>query len=155
MITVSFAMERNPAKKLNSTDKLREFLAEAKILREVRHPNVVQFFGIFLDATQQPAVPLIIMEFMDGSLDLILQTHSFPKEQLITFVSDTLQGMVCLESKNVIHCDLAARNILVKQDGNGFKAKVGDFGMGKVSSSKVYYSKDSQMPIKVRSCCSC
>jgi hypothetical protein len=34
-------------KKLKDMSKLKEFLDEAKLLKELKHPHMVQFFGIF------------------------------------------------------------------------------------------------------------
>ena len=38
----------------------------------------------------------------------------------------------------VVHCDLAARNILIAE---GFVLKIGDFGMARDVSEKEYYRK--------------
>lgn len=93
----------------------------------------------------------IVMEFMNqGSLQDLLQRGSNNRTpaQLAKMVFQTLQGMVYLESKNVIHCDLAARNLLVNDSKDGYNVKVGDLGMGKATSTSVYYSKDSKFPVK-------
>lgn len=37
--------------------------------------------------------------------------------------------MKYLESKKVIHCDLALRNLLVREDEQSFIVKVSDFGL--------------------------
>lgn len=134
-------------KKLNDPERVKEFLAEAKLLQSLRHPNIVQFFGIYMDGE----TPLLVMEFMNkGSLQNLLQIQGdkLTPKQLEQAVIDTLKGMAFLESKNVIHCDLATRNLLVASKDQDFIVKVGDFGMGKVTSSKAYYSKDSKFPVK-------
>ena len=38
----------------------------------------------------------------------------------------------------IVHCDLAARNILIAE---GFVLKIGDFGMARDVSEKEYYRK--------------
>lgn len=138
-------------KKLNSSENIQQFLSEAKMLQQLRHPNIVQFFGIFL---HDDLKPILVMEFMEkGSLLDLLQTEgdTLSPEQLQMMCCDTLQGMMYLESKNIIHRDLAARNLLIRLNAEGqYVVKVADFGMGKISSTSVYYAKDSQMPVKVR-----
>ena len=53
-----------------STTKLDEFQAETKVLAELKHPNVVQYFGIFNDNSTY----YIVMEFSEkGSLDLFVR----------------------------------------------------------------------------------
>ncbi len=84
-----------------------------------------------------------------GSLKDYLERHPTIKtEQQIEIVKDIVRGMAYLEHYKVIHGDLAARNILLTNYKDTLIAKVGDFGMGKVSSNSVYYSKDSKIPAK-------
>ena len=49
----------------------------------------------------------------------------------------------CCDSIQIVHCDLAARNILIAE---GFMLKIADFGMAK-SVEKDYYRKSSQVSI--------
>ena len=55
-----------------------------------------------------------------------------------------------LETNNIVHRDLALRNILVAKDNNGkYLIKISDFGMSRLVE-KGYYKTDSDtlMPIK-------
>lgn len=48
--------------------------------------------------------------------------------------------MIYLKSKNIVHRDLAGRNILVSQDQSGaFFAKISDFGLAREVNDKEYY----------------
>jgi serine/threonine protein kinase len=90
------------------------------------------------------------MEYVNqGSLNHFLQ-NSDPKPSIQTLKNlahQALCGMEYLESKQVIHCDLAARNLLVKKLPQGeLIAKVSDFGMGKILQSSSYYVKNYQLP---------
>ena len=42
----------------------------------------------------------------------------------------------------IVHCDLAARNILI---GDGFTLKISDFGMARDVSGKEYYRKSQKV----------
>ena len=54
--------------------------------------------------------------------------------------------MAYLEEYNFIHCDLAARNILV---GEGNSCKVADFGLARVIKEDIYSPKEgTKFPIK-------
>ncbi|XP_051763666.1 megakaryocyte-associated tyrosine-protein kinase isoform X3 [Ctenopharyngodon idella] len=57
-------------------------------------------------------------------------------------MTDVCEGMEHLESKKLLHRDLAGRNILVSEDG---VAKISDFGLAKVSSTA---TDNSKLPIK-------
>ena len=55
----------------------------------------------------------------------------------------------------IVHCDLAARNILIAE---GFVLKIGDFGMARDVSEKEYYRKQGvrdpvQITDKILNCC--
>lgn len=61
-----------------------------------------------------------------GSLDKLLtnSTNSLTIHQLLTFAYDIAAGMSLLEQKGVVHCDLAARNVLVSSENNMLHGKV-------------------------------
>jgi serine/threonine protein kinase len=60
--------------------------------------------------------------------------------------------MQYLESENLIHRDLALRNLLVAEcvtPNKRFVVKVGDFGLSKALTTASYYKSDSSpLPIK-------
>jgi serine/threonine protein kinase len=57
--------------------------------------------------------------------------------------------MAYLESKKIIHRDLALRNTLVTKAEDEYKLKVTDFGLSRVAETGVYQSSSYLMPIKV------
>ena len=57
--------------------------------------------------------------------------------------SDTAKGMAYLESETVVHKDLAARNVLIAENGD---AKVCDFGLAHDIRPKT--AMDEKLPIK-------
>jgi predicted Ser/Thr protein kinase len=110
-----------------------EFLSEVKILANLPpHPNVVQVFGISVDGSK----PMIIMEYCPGGClaDLLFSSKApvFTNDQKIELVKEIARGVFHLHRHNIIHGDLAARNILLTSDK---QPKITDFGMSKVISS--------------------
>ncbi|XP_023810887.1 ephrin type-A receptor 8 isoform X5 [Oryzias latipes] len=106
----------------------RDFLAEASIMAQFDHPNVIHLEGVVTHS--KPA--MIITEYMEnGSLDSFLRRHDgqFTIIQLVGLLRGIAAGMTYLSDLGYIHRDLAARNILVNSN---LVCKVSDFGLSRV-----------------------
>ncbi|XP_029947175.1 ephrin type-A receptor 8 isoform X5 [Salarias fasciatus] len=106
----------------------RDFLAEASIMAQFDHPNVIRLEGV---VTHSKPV-MIITEYMEnGSLDSFLRRHDgqFTVIQLVGLLRGIAAGMTYLSDLGYIHRDLAARNILVNSN---LVCKVSDFGLSRV-----------------------
>jgi len=82
---------------------LQQFLAEAAVMTELRHPHLVQLIGVSLD--EKPV--FIITEFMEkGSLLDYLRSRGravIQKQDQLGFARDVADGMAYLEHKDLIH----------------------------------------------------
>lgn len=104
------------------------FLKELEILVSLRHPNVVQFYGVGLLEFSDIQDLYLVMEFVENGS--VLEWFKFKgKNTLLKDKIDILisaaKGLVYIHSLNLIHGDIAARNILIDSTG---KAKITDFG---------------------------
>jgi predicted Ser/Thr protein kinase len=110
-----------------SKSKLEEFLHEMKLITKLPpHPNVVQVYGVCLDNTS----PVIVMEYCEnGSLDNIIYKQNLDRKKIFDIIKQIANGMLHIHKHDIVHCDLAARNILLT---SSFHAKISDFGMAKV-----------------------
>ena len=99
---------------------MQQFLAEAEILKQYDHPNIVQLLGV---CTDKEPVYYIVMELMPGGNFLHFLRNSAKQTiyQLTKYALDAAQGMEYLASKNCIHRDLAARNCLVGENNEVLK----------------------------------
>lgn len=78
------------------------------------------------------------MEYLTlGSLHDYIHEPSNPIDAKIAVKLgfDIVKGMAHLHDNNIIHCDLAARNLLLQQEGELLRAKVTDFGLDICNSS--------------------
>ena len=109
----------------------KEFMDEVNILSKLDNPFIVKFIGA---CTTTPNL-CIVLEYMQMSLHEALHVDcadiaDFTDEDRLMMITQTLTGLEYLHSKDVAHCDIKSRNILIDHDGEKFTvAKVTDFGL--------------------------
>ncbi|OJD35955.1 ste ste11 protein kinase [Diplodia corticola] len=99
---------------------------EIGLLRELKHPNIVQYLGSNSDETHLN----IFLEYVPGgSVATMLVNYGPLLEPLVAnFVRQILTGLAYLHSKEIIHRDIKGANILVDNKG---RVKISDFGISK------------------------
>lgn len=124
-----------------------EFLVEAELMKNMRHPNLVQLLGV---CTREAPI-YIITEFMTKG-NLLDYLRNCDHDQINGFVLMYMATQICsamsyLESRNYIHRDLAARNCLVSDN---HLVKVADFGLTRrVQPGDIYTAHvGAKFPIK-------
>ncbi|CDQ88947.1 unnamed protein product [Oncorhynchus mykiss] len=128
------------------TMEVEEFLKEAAVMKEIKHPNLVQLLGV---CTREPPF-YIITEFMTHG-NLLDYLRECNREEvnavvLLYMATQISSAMEYLERKNFIHRDLAARNCLV---GENHLVKVADFGLSRLMTGDTYTAHaGAKFPIK-------
>ncbi|XP_008054833.1 tyrosine-protein kinase ABL1 [Carlito syrichta] len=128
------------------TMEVEEFLKEAAVMKEIKHPNLVQLLGV---CTREPPF-YIITEFMTygNLLDYLRECNRQEVNAVVLLYMATQisSAMEYLEKKNFIHRDLAARNCLV---GENHLVKVADFGLSRLMTGDTYTAHaGAKFPIK-------
>ena len=123
----------------------KDFLAEAQIMKKLRHPKLIQLYAV---CTHEEPIYIITELMKNGSLLQFLQdkgkTMKLP--QLIDMAAQVASGMAFLEKQNYIHRDLAARNVLV---GDNNIVKIADFGLARIIKEDEYEARvGARFPIK-------
>jgi len=110
---------------------VRRFLVEGRAALQVRHPNVVELYDVFLDR----GVYYLAMEYCPGgSLDERLAARPLTLRNALTIMDQVCAGLAHTHSRGIVHCDIKPANILFGADG---QAKVTDFGIAHVSPTAV------------------
>ncbi|KAL5566942.1 hypothetical protein UlMin_030106 [Ulmus minor] len=120
---------------------LDEFKREVRIMRRLRHPNIVLFMG----AVTRPPHLSIITEFLPrGSLYRIIHRPlcQIDEKRRIKMALDVARGMNCLHTSipTIVHRDLKSPNLLVDDNWN---VKVGDFGLSRLKHNTFLSSKST------------
>ncbi|XP_029474177.1 tyrosine-protein kinase ABL2 isoform X5 [Rhinatrema bivittatum] len=128
------------------TMEVEEFLKEAAVMKEIKHPNLVQLLGV---CTLEPPF-YIVTEYMPfgNLLDYLRECNreEVSAVVLLYMATQISSAMEYLERKNFIHRDLAARNCLV---GENHVVKVADFGLSRLMTGDTYTAHaGAKFPIK-------
>jgi len=110
-----------------SDNQRQDFMLEIRTAIQVsHHKNVLRVYGY----TLEPVVS-IITEFCElGSvLDCIDKGYDLDIPQKLDICIDAARGILSLHDKNVLHRDIACRNILLDRH---MTARIADFGMCRV-----------------------
>ena len=108
---------------------MKRFEHECGFLSTIRHPNIVQYLGIYRDP--DTGLPALLMELMDDSLTHFLKSspRPIPYHIQVNISHDITLALSFLHSNGIIHRDLSSNNVLLI--GN-VRAKVSDFGMARL-----------------------
>ncbi|EYC23910.1 hypothetical protein Y032_0014g2210 [Ancylostoma ceylanicum] len=126
-----------------SKAKIKEMMKEARLMRDLKHPNVVCIYGVAL--LEHPLY--IILEFVPGgALDAYLRKNknTIDRDERLLMAMGAAWGMEYLHKSKVLHRDVAARNCLYDNDKI---VKISDFGLSRRGTTyKMQTAK--KMPIK-------
>ena len=117
---------------------MRSFQHECRTWAKLRHPNIVQFLGIFY--SENSSIPWLVLEKLNTSLRVFLDQQAkgdFMLTHKVAVLDQIAQALSYLHSHHppLVHHDLTTNNILLSE--RTYTAKITDFGMtrGLTSSS--------------------
>mmetsp|Transcript_30240 Transcript_30240/g.73605 ORF Transcript_30240/g.73605 Transcript_30240/m.73605 type:complete len:536 (-) Transcript_30240:434-2041(-) len=127
--------------KIRDTNTKENVMNEVRVMRTLRHPNVVEYLGV----VNLKGELTIVTEFMAGGTlgDLIGALNKERKQlrmkKCISFLRDTSRGLSWLHGRGIIHRDLKPTNILLDEDHR--RCKIADFGLAHMKTSCRWLSK--------------
>ncbi|KAG7090226.1 hypothetical protein E1B28_011826 [Marasmius oreades] len=111
---------------------LTEYMREAIVWRQLKHPNLLPFMGMYyLDKTREQLC--LVSPWMERG-NLVRYLKDTPREQVdhYSLVYDVASGLSYLHRMKIVHGDLKGVNILVTPDE---RACIGDFGLSRVADT--------------------
>ncbi|HVT03619.1 MAG TPA: protein kinase [Thermoanaerobaculia bacterium] len=128
---------------LESVDRVRRFVQEARAASALNHPNIVTIYEIGqarLELDENTAGPpssdpihYIAMEFIEGETLRAAIKKKEDTKTLLSVLAQVAEGLSKAHNAGIIHRDLKPDNIMITSDGY---AKVVDFGLAKLTEKR-------------------
>ncbi|REJ97739.1 MAG: bifunctional peroxiredoxin/serine/threonine-protein kinase [Planctomycetota bacterium] len=103
-------------------------LTEARAAAKLQHPNICTMFSV----ETIDAVPVIVMEYIDGSPLSEMDAGRFNPDDLKSIATGVAAGLAEAHKAGVVHGDLKPANVMITAQG---EAKLLDFGLARRSGS--------------------
>ncbi|XP_026754919.1 serine/threonine-protein kinase Tao isoform X2 [Galleria mellonella] len=110
-----------------SEEKWQDILKEIKFLKQLDHPNTIEYKGCY----KREHTAWLVMEYCVGSASDIIEVHKRPlrEEEIAAICEGVVCGLSYLHSLGRIHRDIKAGNILLTENGT---VKLADFGSASI-----------------------
>jgi serine/threonine protein kinase len=107
-------------------------LREIKLLRLLRHPDIVEIKHIMLPPSRREFKDIyVVFELMESDLHQVIKANDdLTKEHYQFFLYQLLRALKYIHTANVFHRDLKPKNILANAN---CKLKICDFGLARVA----------------------
>ena len=112
------------------------FIRECYHSSLIRHPNIVQFMGVYYAKPSDPRtdLPIMVMELMDTSLTSFIKDNQskITMKTKVSILHDVSLGLSYLHGRRpaVIHRDLSSNNVLLSK--GHLVVKISDLGTAKM-----------------------
>ncbi|KAM4537856.1 protein-tyrosine kinase 2-beta-like [Fundulus diaphanus] len=127
-----------------SAEVKEKFLSEADLMKNLDHPHIVRLIGVI----EVDPVWIVMELYEHGELGnyLVEQQYILTTERLTQYCLQICKALAYLEGLNMVHRDIAVRNVLV---ASAECVKLGDFGLSRYIDEQEYYKASvSRLPIK-------
>ncbi|CAM9301089.1 unnamed protein product [Ectocarpus fasciculatus] len=121
-----YAVKRIKREGLSEQEE-REVIAEASIMRELDHPNLVSIYDFYQD---DPKFFYMVLELMEGGelFDRIVSKQFYNEAEARDVCLTLLEAMKYTHGQGVVHRDLKPENLLLASKSDDSSIRLADFG---------------------------
>jgi serine/threonine-protein kinase len=125
------AIKRLHADHFEDRITVARFLAEARAVSDITHPNLVAVY----DVVEEPNEIYIVMEYLDGHdvAQVLRDERRLTPPRAAEIAAQACDGLAAVHEKNIIHRDLKPENIFLMKDGSRERVKLLDFGVARLT----------------------
>ncbi|XP_075467984.1 guanylate cyclase 2G-like isoform X2 [Ascaphus truei] len=130
-VALKYLTDQTAASRVRKQSIMREFT----VIRELKHENLVTFFGVCIDA---PNVCIVTLYYKKGSLKDVLQNHDIELDWIfkLSFAYDIVNGMSFLHNSSLnSHGNLKPTNCLVD---SRMQVKLSGFGLWEFQHGSIF-----------------
>ncbi|MCO5589548.1 hypothetical protein L7F22_043516 [Adiantum nelumboides] len=116
----------------NTYDVEKYFERECVLMKEARHPNIVQYIGLTKSPGQDGRI-YIVSEFVGPNVrqQIADKKKPFDWPLRISYATDIARAVAYLHARNCMHRDLKGENLLITDNQ---RIKVCDFGFARIAA---------------------
>ena len=117
------------------TGLLEQFFVEIKVLKALKHPNIIHIE----DSFETPDRIYMVMEMMKGGelFDYVVEKGTLSEEEASVLVRKITSAVAHMHGLGIIHRDLKPENLLLTTKGDHAEVKLIDFGLAKEMDDQV------------------
>ncbi len=114
-------------------DEVARFLREARVLADLRHPNIVRFEAM----GEVGGLLYFVMEYVKGTDAMQALHREGPMEtsRAVRMVCDALDALEFAHARGYVHRDVKPSNLLLEGEPGFETCKLADFGLAKAYNS--------------------
>jgi len=112
--------------KMNKDD-VKAVYEEARIMRQLQHPNIVKFIDIF----DEKEYMYVIIEFLEGGalFDRVVEKDHYSERDARDLVFIFLSSLKFCHDRDIVHRDIKPENMLLSSATDDSSVKIADFGL--------------------------
>ena len=123
------ALKFLPADQLADPERRRRFLSEARSASALHHPNIVTFYDLLTEGSEQ----VLVLECVRGrTLDRLIGKGGLRVKEALAYAIQIADALAAAHQAGIVHRDLKPSNVIVTDSG---VVKLLDFGLAKFTGT--------------------